>query len=193
MAAAAGSSSSRFAVTCGLLRQYVRERQQQQPPTPVSLLATVAEVEEDDRTMQLFPPRPAGAVATTASAQTTSSSQAGTAPLTIFYDGRVLVFDDVPAEKAVELMKLAGSASSPAPVAEATPPPPPQTVQPASAALSEMPIARKASLQRFLQKRKHRIITSDPYKKAVAPSPAPDKSFAAVKPVKDEPATWLGL
>uniref|UniRef100_J3N2C5 Uncharacterized protein n=2 Tax=Oryza brachyantha TaxID=4533 RepID=J3N2C5_ORYBR len=58
-----------------------------------------------------------------------------------------------------------------------------------------MPIARKASLQRFLQKRKQRITASEPYKKAevASPAPTPEKSFAAVMPVKDEPATWLGL
>uniref|UniRef100_A0A0E0M794 Protein TIFY n=1 Tax=Oryza punctata TaxID=4537 RepID=A0A0E0M794_ORYPU len=180
-AAGSSSSSSRFAVTCGLLSQYMRERQQ----PPVTLLEAVAEeVEgEDDRTMQLFPPRAAAAVAT-------PSAGTATAPLTIFYDGRVVVFDDVPAEKAAELMRMAGSACSPAP-------PAPKPVQPAhAAALPEMPIARKASLQRFLQKRKHRITTtSDPYKKAAVASPPPEKSFAAaaVVPVKDEPATWLGL
>uniref|UniRef100_A0A0E0EXA4 Protein TIFY n=1 Tax=Oryza meridionalis TaxID=40149 RepID=A0A0E0EXA4_9ORYZ len=171
--AAAGSSSSRFAVTCGLLSQYMRERQHQ---PPVTVLEAVAEEEEDARTMQLFPPRAAAAGVATPSA--------GTAPLTIFYDGRMVVIDDVPAEKAAELMRLAGSACSP-------PPTPPQPAH--AAALPEMPIARKASLQRFLQKRKHRITTtSEPYKKAAVASPAPEKSFA-VAPVKDEPATWLGL
>uniref|UniRef100_A0A0D3HD89 Protein TIFY n=1 Tax=Oryza barthii TaxID=65489 RepID=A0A0D3HD89_9ORYZ len=173
---AAAGSSSRFAVTCGLLSQYMRERQQPQPP--VTVLEAVAEEEEEDaRTMQLFPPR-------AAATDGVATPSAGTAPLTIFYDGRMVVVDDVPAEKAAELMRLAGSACSP-------PPPPPQPAH--AAALPEMPIARKASLQRFLQKRKHRITTtSEPYKKAAVASPAPEKSFA-VAPVKDEPATWLGL
>ena len=51
------------------------------------------------------------------------------------------MFDDFPAEKAKELMQLAGSEVAPSSVVPA---------------LSDLPIARKASLQRFLQKRKHR-------------------------------------
>lgn len=137
---AAAGSSSRFAVTCGLLSQYMRERQQPQPPVTVLEAVAEEEEEEDARTMQLFPPR-------AAAADGVATPSAGTAPLTIFYDGRMVVVDDVPAEKAAELMRLAGSACSP-------PPPPPQPAH--AAALPEMPIARKASLQRFLQKRKHR-------------------------------------
>ena len=170
---AAAGSSSRFAVTCGLLSQYMRERQQPQPPVTVLEAVAEEEEEEDARTMQLFPPR-------AAAADGVATPSAGTALLTIFYDGRMVVVDDVPVEKAAELMRLAGSACSPPQPAHA-------------AALPEMPIARKASLQRFLQKRKHRITTtSEPYKKAAVASPAPEKSFA-VAPVKDEPATWLGL
>jgi len=92
------------------------------------------------------------------------------------------VFDDFPAEKAKELMQLAGSQLSPEPE-------PAKKVAPSSVvpALSDLPIARKASLQRFLQKRKHRISTNDPYQKASA------EKDAAVKTVKDEPASWLGL
>ncbi|KAL5225673.1 hypothetical protein ABZP36_012312 [Zizania latifolia] len=201
----AAAHSSRFAVTCGLLRQYMREQQQQQQqqPAPVTsflgMIAAAAEEqeEEDDRTMQLFPPR-AGVQPSTRPASQERPEMGTKAPLTIFYDGRVVVFDDVPAEKAMELMQLAGSESSPAPVAKAEPAPVQQMPAPVlatqPAALPEMPIARKASLQRFLQKRKQRIVTSSPYQKAAMASPAPEKSFAVVNPVKDEPASlWLGL
>jgi jasmonate ZIM domain-containing protein len=74
----------------------------------------------------------------------------------------VLVFEDFPANKAEELMQLAGSGSSAtppqnkaAPAAAATEEEKPAAANP-PAALPDMPIARKASLQRFLQKRKHR-------------------------------------
>lgn len=64
------------------------------------------------------------------------------------YEGRVLVFEDFPADKAKELMQvlLAGLGSSEKPAA----------TEPAAAVPSDLPIARKASLQRFLQKRKER-------------------------------------
>lgn len=74
----------------------------------------------------------------------------------------MLVFEDFPANKAEELMQLAGSGSSAtppqnkaAPAAAATEEEKPAAANP-PAALPDMPIARKASLQRFLQKRKHR-------------------------------------
>ncbi|KAG8091327.1 hypothetical protein GUJ93_ZPchr0012g20540 [Zizania palustris] len=183
--------SSRFAITCGLLRQYMREQQQQHQQTaPVtSFLGMIAAAaaaaaekpeEEDDRTMQLFPPR-AGVQPSTRPASQERAEMGTKAPLTIFYDGRVVVFEDVPAEKAMELIQLAGSESSPAPVAMAAPVPATQT-----AALSDIPIARKVSLQQFLQKRKQRIATSNPYQKVAMASPAPEKSLAVLNP-------WLAL
>jgi len=84
------------------------------------------------------------------------------APLTIVYDGRVLVFEDFPADKAEELMQLAGSGTSAAPQNKEAPAavqqqkPAAANQSAAAAALPDLPIARKASLQRFLQKRKHR-------------------------------------
>lgn len=41
----------------------------------------------------------------------------GRAPLTIFYGGKMLVFDDFPEDKAEELMQLAGSGGNTAPAA----------------------------------------------------------------------------
>ena len=57
----AAAGSSRFAVTCGLLRQYMtREHQQQMGGLAGAFrLPTLSEAEEttDARTMQLFPTR----------------------------------------------------------------------------------------------------------------------------------------
>ena len=85
------------------------------------------------------------------------------APLTIVYDGRVLVFEDFPADKAEELMQLAGSGTSAAPRNKEAPaaeqqqkPAAANQSAAAAAALPDLPIARNESLQRFLQKRKHR-------------------------------------
>ncbi|KAM0845525.1 hypothetical protein ACQ4PT_047753 [Festuca glaucescens] len=178
----AAAGSSRFAVTCGLMRQYMRDQQQggaaPRPPA-VSLLLSPPSEETDARTMQLFPASPP-------SLPQPPEAQRTTAPLTIIYDGRVVVFDDFPAEKAKALMQLAGSESSPPEAAKKVAA---ASVVPEAAALSDLPIARKASLQRFLQKRKHRISTNDPYQKAT-----PEKDAGVKAPVKDDdPASWLGL
>jgi jasmonate ZIM domain-containing protein len=104
------------------------------------------------------------------------------APLTIFYGGRVMVFDDFSAEKAKEVIDLANKgsaksftcftaevnnnhsaysqkeiASSPNPVCSPAKTAAQEPIQPNPASLAcELPIARRASLHRFLEKRKDR-------------------------------------
>lgn len=69
--------------------------------------------------------------------------------LTIFYEGQVFMFEDFPADKVKVLIKLLESASSPAP---------PILRKAVVMGLSNLNLhkARNASLQRFLEKRKHR-------------------------------------
>ncbi|CAL9087536.1 protein TIFY 10b-like [Musa acuminata AAA Group] len=120
--------------------------------------------------------------------------------LTIFYGGKVLVFDDFPAEKAKDLMRMASkenissqnfSFSAPHPAAVgADCPPKPDPISPADslakATASDMPIARKNSLHRFLEKRKDRINTKAPYQV--------HGSSAATKEAKPESSqSWLNL
>ncbi|GER36087.1 jasmonate-zim-domain protein 1 [Striga asiatica] len=123
-----------------------------------------------------------------------------TGQMTIFYAGQVLVFDDLPADKAKEIMTLAGKSAfapphtahsavdSAAGAATAVPPfgkgkPERALHVPHPALASDLPIARKHSLARFLEKRKDRITANAPYQVT--------KPAAQPNPVKTEP--WLGL
>jgi len=134
------------------------------------------------------------------------------AQMTIFYGGQVIVFNEFPADKAKEVMILASkgtsqshtnnqhafasnlannsvdSTSSVATGTSAVPPnlgnkaiqePPPQPLA------CELPIARRASLHRFLEKRKDRVTAKAPYQTGNPGAAAPTKA-AESKP-------WLGL
>ncbi|XP_073047107.1 protein TIFY 10A-like [Primulina eburnea] len=130
------------------------------------------------------------------------------APLTIFYAGQVIVFNDFPADKADEVMMLANKSSAAAaqnchfspfapPITPQSPtesatsfpnfvlslerahptPPPPQFA-------SDLPIARKKSLARFLEKRKDRTTATEPY---------PARNPAAPLKAAQNNEAWLRL
>ncbi|KAF7041022.1 hypothetical protein CFC21_050863 [Triticum aestivum] len=182
------AGGSRFAVAFGLLRQYMREQ-----PGVVTVglspgggdgVEAVAP-EQRIRTMELFPQQ-AGTVR--GSHERTGPERA---PLTIFYGGRTFVFDDFPAEKARELMQLAGSFCAPPPAPDAEP-----ACQnaPGQPCLSDLPIARKASLHRFLAKRKSRLTAADPYPAPLAaPGAGAAKETAGKAAPEDGGAPWLGV
>ncbi|XP_040378293.1 protein TIFY 11b-like [Oryza brachyantha] len=175
MAAAMEGKSRRFAVACGVLSQYVRAEQKMAAAaaavaatsraTTLSLMPGAEVVHEEER----------GAAAVAA-----EEAGPATAPLTIFYGGRVVIFEDFPADKAAEVMRMASSGNGAERAAAA-----PATPREGAAVLADMPIMRKASLQRFFSKRKDRLGARAPYAR---PSPAADTKASG-----DKPSSWLGL
>ncbi|KAJ0030852.1 protein TIFY 10A-like [Pistacia vera] len=146
-----------------------------------------------------------------------------TAQMTIFYGGQVIVFNDFPADRANEIMLLAGQGSSQGhstttlnplasslsaktPIESTSPvtttslvknPTEPSCSVPSSSNLMtehvqpkprpvtcDLPIARRNSLHRFLEKRKDRITARAPYQ-PVNPEALPNKAA--------ESKSWLGL
>ncbi|TVU21316.1 hypothetical protein EJB05_30944 [Eragrostis curvula] len=177
------AGSSRFTVTYGQLRQYMKDQGGHGAMRLAPAMATstmpgadvaggagateaVPASEKGKAVLDLFPQQPGMPKASQ------ERKEPKKAQLTMFYDGRMVVFDDFPAEEAEKLVKAAGScnASRPSPVAR----------QPC---VPDMRIARKASLQRFLEKRKDRLVAGDS-------DPAASGSN---KRVKDDDVLCLGV
>ncbi|CAN6172416.1 unnamed protein product [Urochloa humidicola] len=140
MAAAAASTSRRFAAPCGARGQYVKAAELAARPVAVPV-----------RPLPLMP----GADVPEEQEQ----GEAGPAPahLTIVYGGRVLaVVDDVPADKAATLLRLASSAARGGITTVVEQQPSGAACCWRIAAAADVPVARKASLQRFMEKRKGR-------------------------------------
>ncbi|XP_038881485.1 protein TIFY 10a-like [Benincasa hispida] len=157
-AAAAGRRSgkvpekSSFAQTCNLLSQYLKEKRSlgitpkdefptTRPPAIMDLLTNMENPEEKSGTAAEPP---------------SSATQ-----MTIFYDGKVLVFNDLSSERAEEIMAMAGKGI--VPLSRSTEPTTIAGEQPVTKVSSDLPIARRASLHRFFEKRKDRVAARSPY------------------------------
>ncbi|KAJ1697625.1 hypothetical protein LUZ63_006137 [Rhynchospora breviuscula] len=208
MAARSGEKSS-FAVACNLLSNYIKQKggvadlglgitsrslenskgeaETVQKPAAMAVSGEKKPETKDKSAMDLFPQETGFG----SSEPLSKSIEPDKSQLTIFYGGKVLVFDNFPAEKAKDLMSMAtkGTANSqverpndtPAPV-----PAPAPVQRPSHPTVSDLPIARKASLHRFLEKRKDRLNARAPYQASTSPEkPSLHK--------EGESQPWLGL
>ncbi|XP_078429571.1 protein TIFY 10a-like isoform X2 [Wolffia australiana] len=220
-----GERVSSFSVTCNRLSRYLRERGaigdlklslsamaadrpaapqlfagKAETPRTMNLLPGVEIAEEDDEREIRAP------IVHLSSRSDLKSREEKKAQMTIFYGGKVVVIDEVPAEKAEELMIMAKrsaqtEAPSPSTSQPATPSPAQQKPSPAAGSgiyrhsgdpvdrgpirsndqplrCADLPIARRVSLNRFLEKRKDRITAKGPY---------------PVSGKREEVEKWLGL
>ncbi|KAL9251470.1 TIFY 10a-like protein [Drosera capensis] len=174
----AGSRSSSFSQTCNLLSRYLEEKRSF---GDINLGKPAAGTSVHRTTMNLFPQE-----AGFGGFNEAHAPKAGTNPrMTIFYGGQVFVLNDVPSDKAREIMGLArGSATMPKRGAMA----------PKVNAADIMPLARKASLHRFFEKRKDRITAKAPYSFAKSvDEPKANNDPGESSSLLLSSSAWLGL
>nr|QXL99901.1 jasmonate-ZIM-domain protein JAZ1a [Zea mays] len=198
-APARDKTTSGFAATCSLLSQFLKEKKGGlqglgglamapapaagagafRPPTTMNLLsaldaakATVGEPEGHGQRTGGNPREAAGEEAQ---------------QLTIFYGGKVVVFDRFPSAKVKDLLQIVsppgadavvdGAGAGAAVPTQNLPRPPHDSLS------ADLPIARRNSLHRFLEKRKDRITAKAPYQV--------NSSVGAEASKAEKP--WLGL
>lgn len=207
-----------FALACGLLSQYMKENgntlnlslgvsEAYQRPTTMRFLPG-AEVETETEMggtgnafvsvsskneIELFP-QSAGFKASNPS-ENKPEKEAEKSQLTMFYGGKVLVFDNYPVEKAEELMNFAGTRSSTS--CNSTYMPPTSSSQisvtdKSTVPSTTIPLARvqipRAAVKQFLEKRKDRLNAKAPYQQV-----SPNKKEIVASNKKDIEVSWLGL
>jgi len=208
--AESGEKATSFAMACSLLSRYVRQNGAAAADLGLAIRAesdakrTSADMEKGEtgkETMDLFP-QIAGFGSEAATKEAPDAREPEKRQLTIFYGGKVLVFDDFPAEKAKDLMQMASKGSSvaqnpgllpPSTAATVTDstkiaavPAAPIAVANAQKSAADIPQAPKASLRRFLEKRKDRLTAKAPY-------PGSPSDVTPVKKEMSDGQPWLGL
>ncbi|KAF3326526.1 protein TIFY 10A-like protein [Carex littledalei] len=209
-----------FALACGLLSQYMKEKgntlnlnlgvsEAYQRPTTMRFLPgaeveTETEMEDTGNAfisvsskneIELFP-QSAGFEASNPS-ENKQRKEAEKSQLTIFYGGRVLVFDNYPVDKVEELKNFASTGRSTS--CNSTYMPPTSSYSQISVTdkstvpSTTIPLARaqipRAAIKQFMEKRKDRLNAKAPYQQ-VSPN---KKEIAASNKKKDIEVSWLGL
>lgn len=195
----AAKERSSFAVTCGLLSRYLREKKGGgalqgldmapppaavgggggafQPPTTMNLLSGLEEPK----------PNAGDSVGKGQLVEAPADSQDREEPaqqLTIFYGGKVVVVDNFPSTEVKALLQMANAGAVDKAGSSGTAVP--QSLPgPARSNLPDLPIARRNSLHRFLEKRKDRVTAKAPYQV--------NSSSAAPSKQANGDNSWLGL
>lgn len=178
------------AQTCNLLSQYFKEngRFANKGVQTLNLLPNLENSAEISRVLNVKASDFFANMPTFASNNSVNEARTehGSSQMTIIYAGKVFVFNDISAEKAKEIMALATKASSSNAVVNPELNNNSQTV----------PIARRASLHRFFEKRKDRAIARAPYQvncpySSVAPAAA--AAPPPPKPKDQSKYSWLHL
>ncbi|MCL7038541.1 hypothetical protein MKW94_009491 [Papaver nudicaule] len=207
--------SKNFSNTCNLLSQYLKENKgaamNLASAAAASPMVTSSSVPNREvKSMDLFPQH-AGVSLTPNTVEIENTSES--AQMTIFYGGKIVVLDNLAADKAKQVLGFAKNISIEsnnvvAPTndlirKDLMPPPRPQQQQKQQPIVSgfsslyktavDVPAAKNSSLQRFLAKRKERISARAPYQvMASSSSSTPEDSQAQANNI-DESKTWLGL
>ncbi|KAF5931726.1 hypothetical protein HYC85_027897 [Camellia sinensis] len=177
---------SNFALTCNRLSQFLKERRSlgdlgfeiagkiDTKGRPETTRNMVPKVEKpvgswaQHGLMDLFPQHADLPNKPISGKPNTMDAEPKTAPMTIFYGGKVFVFDSFPADKAGDLMLFAGSETNPVPAPN--PNSSPRNRKSDQVRYLPVPIARRASLHRFFEKRKDRATARAPYQVHGGPS-----------------------
>ncbi|OAY70384.1 Protein TIFY 10B [Ananas comosus] len=194
--------TTKFSLTCSLLSQYMKEKKSFggldfemaldqgpkgvfRPPITMNLMPGI-DLNAPESTEVHFPEFTSHTVDVSYKGQNVNK-EGTNEQLTIFYGGEVLVFDNISGEKYEELIEMAkkgrvsaenfgfATGGGHVAVAQSTLP---STIQTTA---SDMPIARRNSLHRFLQKRKHRINSKAPYQTNVVKPEEDNKSWLTFK------------
>ncbi|RLN33121.1 protein TIFY 10A [Panicum miliaceum] len=200
---------SSFAVTCSLLSQYLKEKKGGlqglgglgmapppaapagafRPPTTMNLLSALdappAAEEPNDAAKATSEEAEGHGQPAAENPREAAAGEDEAQQLTIFYGGKVVVFDKFPSAKVKDLLQIvsAGGGGGGGDRAGATAAP--QASQ--NSLSADMPIARRNSLHRFLEKRKGRITAKAPYQ--VSSAVGADAS----KQATGDKNSWLGL
>ncbi|XP_045813529.1 protein TIFY 10A-like [Trifolium pratense] len=171
------NKSSTFSQTCNLLSQFIKDKGtfgtlSLHNPSTLTLTPNVSPDSScsGTTTMDFFPTKEEELKTvdflSTSGFNSIVAQETKTAQLTMFYNGQVIVLDDFPAQKVEELKSFAKTKTQIQPSIN-----PNIITQPSSTLIiGEPTIARKASLLRFMEKRKDRVTSKSPYSKPSNPS-----------------------